>query len=93
MTSPITKVGKKRKLEEDSLEAEVNMLQDPALTASTDQTDQTMLRRRGPRIQKRLITIEYVWFPAVQTLIGKTGRQRGDALKPVGKVSLLQSMT
>lgn len=48
--------------------------------------------KERPRIHKRLITIEYVWFPAVQTLIGTAGRQRGDALKPVGKVSLLQSM-
>lgn len=71
------------------MEAEGNMLEDPVFTASLDQTT---LWRRGPRIQKRLITIEYVWLPAVQTLIGKAGRQRGDALKPVSKVSLLQSM-
>lgn len=43
-------------------------------------------------MQKQLITIEYVWFPVAQTLIGKAGRQRGDTLKPASKVSLLQSM-
>lgn len=79
---PSQKWGKKRKLEEDWKQR----------FAFTAPTDQTTLWRRGPRIQKRLITIEYVWFPAVQTLIGKTGRQRGDALEPAAKVSLLQSM-
>lgn len=31
----------------------------------------------APCMQKRLITIEHVWFPVAQTLIGKAGRQRG----------------
>lgn len=87
--SPITKVRKKSKMEEDGLEAEVNMLQDPALRLG--RIKHTKQRYGGKA--KRLITIEHVWFPAVQTLIGKTGRQRGDTLKPAGKVSLLQSMT
>lgn len=51
------------------------------------------MERRPRGFRGRLITIEYVWFPVVQTLIVEASRQSGDTLKAVSKVSLLQSMT
>lgn len=57
------------------------------------QTKSYVTERRPCEFRGRLITIEYVWFPVVQTLIAEASRQRGDTLKAVSKVSLLQSMT
>lgn len=76
-----------------SSKADPSTSQNSLFSAFMDQTDQKPLWKGGPCIQKRLITIEHVWFPVAQTLIGKGGRQRGDTLKPGSKVSLLQSMT